>query len=108
MVDRRHETSGKAYGFFYSNASKQDVETQLPRIYDLVNTPPGLELYLMDVSTSRLEDKKGICRKRYFLEATIPRYSNRNTAVELSAILNQAYQSPLYKDGEAFDGEILY
>ena len=45
---------------------------------------------------------------KYIMEATCPNATNRQTADELSAILNQAYQSPLYQKGEKFRGEIVY
>lgn len=42
------------------------------------------------------------------MEAKYPNASNEQTADELAAILNQAYQSPLYQKGEEFIGAIVY
>ena len=42
------------------------------------------------------------------MEATYPTSTNEKTAEELSDILNQAYQSPLYSKGESFVGNITY
>ena len=44
----------------------------------------------------------------YILQATSPNRTNKNTADEVASILNQAYQSLLYKDGEQFKGGIIY
>ena len=44
----------------------------------------------------------------YMLQATYPNRTNKETAEELAVILNQFYQSPLYKDKEEFRGEIIY
>lgn len=45
---------------------------------------------------------------KYTIEATLPNATNEKTADELSAILNQAYQSPLYQEGEEFRGEVVF
>jgi len=45
---------------------------------------------------------------RYCLEATYENATNLQTADEVANILNQAYQSPLYKEGEHFRGEVVY
>lgn len=38
----------------------------------------------------------------------VPNMCNRQVADELAAVVNQAYQSPLYQDGEQFRGGIFY
>jgi len=45
---------------------------------------------------------------KYAIKATCQDYTNEQTADELSAVLNQAYQSPLYQEGERFRGDIAY
>lgn len=45
---------------------------------------------------------------KYVMEATYPNATNEQTAEELSVILNQAYQSPLYQKDEKFIGKIIY
>lgn len=109
-------TQGEAYGFFYCNASKQEIENELPTIRKLVKTPSQLELSLIEGMDNVRGDKRlnalaqeakgnGI---NYVLKATQANGTNGETADEVSAILNQAYQSPLYKDKEPFRGAIVY
>ena len=107
---------GKAYGFFDCKASKEDIEDELPKIRDFVPSPSTLEISLIE-GVERLKgdsDLLSMARKakeqgmRYVMEATYPDATNRMAADELSAILNQAYQSLLYKQGEPFRGGIIY
>nr|MBI4156990.1 hypothetical protein [Candidatus Woesearchaeota archaeon] len=129
---------GKAYGFFDCRASKQEIEVELPFIRDLIQTPSKLELILMEgvdrlkgnpelmaayekaksrivfPSSMSIPDrfKKiqeiGDSELRYVIQATLPDETGKRTADELTEILNQAYQSPLYKEGEYFRGAISY
>jgi len=114
---------GRAYGFFDCSASKEAIEAELPTIRRLVKTPSELELSLTEgmdgvrsfslllrgdlrlLSLIQEAEQSGM---RYMLKADYPNESNRKTADELSSILNQAYQSPLYNKGETFRGEIVY
>ncbi len=107
---------GKAYGFFECRASKEAIELEIPTIRRLVKTPSKLELSLIEgmenvrgdsrlISLAKAAKEQGI---NYLLDATYPDATNRETADELSAILNQAYQSPLYGKREPFMGEIIY
>lgn len=107
---------GKAYGFFDCNASKKEIEVELPTIRDLSKTPSKLELSLIE-GVDRLKgdsDLMSIAKEakeanmKYVMEATYPGTTNKATADELATILNQAYQSPLYQKGEQFRGEIIY
>lgn len=45
---------------------------------------------------------------RYVMQADYPNATNHQTADELASILNQVYQSPLYREGEKFRGKIVY
>lgn len=106
---------GKAYGFFDCNAPREEIEAELPTIRDIVKTPSKLELLLNDIKNLRgeaglmaISKEAQESRIRYVLEATYPDASNRETADEVAAILNQAYQSPLYTDGEQFSGEVVF
>ena len=107
---------GKAYGFFYCNASKQEVETELPTIRKLVKTPSQLELSLIEgmdnirgnerlTALAQEAKQDGI---NYMLQASYPNGTNRDTADEVASILSQAYQSPLYKTNAPFNGAIVY
>ena len=107
---------GKAYAFFNCKASKEKIEAELPTIRKFVKTPSQLELSLIEgvrnlkgefdlVELAKEAEAAGI---KYVMEATYPTSNNEQTAGELSAILNQAYQSPLYSKGETFEGNIIY
>jgi hypothetical protein len=118
-MNKMENKIGKAYAFFDCRASKKEIESKLPTIRECVKTPRKLELVLkltedFDISNmndSRLEviingaKRAGI---NYAMEATYPNHSNEQTAEELSIILNQMYQTPLYKEGEKFRGEVIY
>jgi hypothetical protein len=115
---------GKAYGFFYCHATRQQIETELLTIRDMVNTPSQLELSLVE-GMDELIGPKGALRKidprlskiaqeakeggiNYLLQATYSGGTHEDTANEVAAILNQAYQSPLYNEGDTFKGAIVY
>lgn len=107
---------GTAYAFFYCKETIEKVINELYCIRAEVHTPQNLELIVTDnlntISTDEelsniIEDSKnyGI---NYGLKATYPHETNKKTADELAAILNQAYQSPLFKSNEEFNGAIVY
>ena len=108
--------SGKAYAFFNCSASIEAIEEELPLIRECVRTPSNLELALMEGTDNLKGDPKllQIAREakkagiRYVFDATYQGGTNRQTADELAGILNQAYQSPLYQEGEQFSGEIVF
>ncbi|MBI4147165.1 hypothetical protein HY494_00780 [Candidatus Woesearchaeota archaeon] len=110
------EKEGKAYGFFYCDASKKQIEVELPAIRNSAQTPSQLELTLTEgvdgikgdnnlVALAQQAKQEGM---RYVLEAKYQGATNKATANELGDILNQAYQSPLYQAGEPFSGAVLY
>jgi hypothetical protein len=116
MTHKNESFVGKAYGFFYCNASKQDIEMELPTIREMVKTPSQLELTLIEGMDNIKGDKRltslaqeakqsGI---NYMLQATYPHGTHKDTADGVASILNQAYQSPLYKSKEPFNGAIVY
>jgi hypothetical protein len=108
--------SGKAYAFFNCNRSQQEIEAELPMIRDLTKTSKNLELTLTEGVTDIKGDKKlmEVAKEaqaqgmRYCLQAELPKKDNQETAQALSGILNQAYQSQLYTEGECFSGGIVY
>ena len=110
------KTVGKAYGFFYCDASKQEIETLLPTICEMAQTPSQLELSLIegmdnitgDKSLTDLAQEAKQSGINYMLQATYPHGTNEDTADEVATILNQAYQSPLYKAEDRFNGAIVY
>lgn len=107
---------GKAYGFFYCNASKSAIESELPAIRKMVKTPSKLELSLTEGMDNLKGDSKLMALAQeakqdginYVLEATYSNASNKQAADEVAGILNQAYQSPLYKNKEQFKGAVVY
>ena len=118
------QKTGKAYAFFDCKASKAHIEATLPDIRDAVQTPGELELSLTegmdeligfrgalrltDPRLSQIAKQAKEANMGYVMQAFYPNATNRKTADELSAILNQAYQSPLYSRDEQFRGEIVY
>lgn len=110
------ENVGKAYGFFYCDAPKQKIERELSAIRECAKTPSELELLLIEgmdnvtgdeILTTLAQEAKHYSIN-YVLQATYPNETNRNTAEELVRILDQAYLSPLYKQSDSFNGEIVY
>lgn len=107
---------GKAYGFFNCDASKEEIEAELPAIRDYAQIPSELEIVLIEGMDAVKGDNKlmSIVREaqdagiRYFVEATYPTATNDAAADEIAALLNQAYQSPLYHEGAEFIGHIVY
>ena len=107
---------GQAYGFFSCNATKDMIEAQLPAIRKLTQTPSDLELWLTEsIDNPELpEDLLPIAQEaageglRYVLQATYSKATNEKTADYLVNLLNQTYQSPLYQEGETFEGGIVY
>ena len=100
--------AGKAYAFFDCNASKEDIEEELPFIRKCVKTPNSLELSLTEDADALTGDTQLLQIAKYVMEATYPNATNNQTADELASILNQAYQSPLYEKGKAFRGIVVY
>ncbi len=118
---------GEAYAFFDCNAPVTQIAEEIPYIRSLVQTPKRLELYLaeralpvignswnhkpanVDSELIEIAREAAEAEIRYVLAArSPPNINNHQTANELAAILNQAYQSPLYQDGEQFRGDIVY
>lgn len=107
---------GRAYGFFDCKASKREIEAELPTICNVVKTPSKLELSLIEgvenlkgdnglISIARDAKDAGI---KYVLEGKCANVNNKETADEVASILNQAHQTPLYQNGELFNGAIVY
>ncbi|MEI7719204.1 MAG: hypothetical protein WCI72_05030 [archaeon] len=122
MGDIYGHSRGEAYAFFDCSASSEQIAEEIPYIRELVNTPKRLELYFSRslvipmVSQHTLDsellgiasDAKEASLKYVIAARATPNMSNRQVADELAAVVNQAYQSPLYQDGEGFRGGIFY
>ena len=111
------EDSGEAYAFFDCMASKEKIEGELQPIRIVTKSPSQLELSLTEGINPEsfdhpelveiAQDAKG-AGIRYVMKAGCGNASNKTIADELAIILNQAYQSPLYENGEEFRGGIFY
>jgi hypothetical protein len=114
--------TGKAYAIFDCKAPKKRIEKELPYILNSVKASESLELLLFEGIENLLarmedtEDKKAFTSAidkeeldglRYALEATDPEATNRETADDVAAVLNQAYNTSLFRNGD-FYGKILY
>ena len=117
MGKELQKTHGEAYAFFNCQASKPEIEREIGDIRQVIKTPNQLELSLTEGITPEsfndaelreiAQDAKdaGI---RYSMKARYRSESNSQTADEVANVLNQAYQSPLYRDKEEFRGGIFY
>jgi len=117
MEKEAQKYEGKAYAFFDCNASKEQIEAELPKIRECVKAPNKLELQLMeaaDNSDISSPGRSALCSilksakeagMKYFLKA---KSTVKQVADEVAAVINQAYQSPLYAYNEEFRGEIVY
>ncbi len=113
---------GEAYAFFDCNAAPEQIPEELAGILDVVNTPRRLKIFLAkkgllpvvsrnSLDTELLEianDARNAGLKYVISARSTPDMSNRETSDELAALLNQAYLSPLYEQGEEFRGGIFY
>jgi len=111
----KRDRIGEAYAFFDCEASKEDIEKEIPLIRRVAQIPNELELRLIDeISLDRDEELRQIADEardtgmKYIMSANYPNATNLKTADELGAVLNQAYQSPLFKPGDEFRGGIFY
>ena len=113
--------TGEAYGFFYCNAPKYEVEEQLPQAREKARTPNKLELTLVegiypehfdDPELKELAYQASNMGNNYTMTAHLPDATNEKTAHELGDIQNVLYQSPLqskfHKDDGEFWGGIVY
>ena len=83
--------AGKAYAFFDCNASKEDIEEELPFIRKCVKTPNSLELSLINGADTLIGDSQllQIAKEakdagiKYVMEATYPNATNNQTADKL-------------------------
>ena len=116
MIFKKELDVGRAYGFFYCDASKQEIETELPKIREMVKTPSKLELSLIegmdnirgDENLTAIAQEAKQDGMNYVLKGIYPSGTNKETADEVASIFNQAYQSSLYETNASFRGEVVY
>ncbi|MBS3089530.1 hypothetical protein J4461_01455 [Candidatus Pacearchaeota archaeon] len=107
---------GEAYAFFYCDASKEEIEQELPAIREMTRTPSELELSLTndldsikgDEKLNSIVEQAKDAGRNYVLQARYPNETNYNASFELGAILINAYNSSLWKEGEEYFGEVVY
>lgn len=110
-----NEKIGEAYGFFDCNAPKEEIQAELPIIRKIVNSPSQLEISLVRGMDNIMGDKRLTALaqeaeqkgRNYMLQATY-NGTHKDAADEVASILNQAYQSHLYRAKEKFNGAIAY
>jgi len=115
-MEKEVQRYGKAYAFFDCNASKEQIQAELPAIRKSVETPSELEFSLIEGAENLKGDERimAIAQEakdsgiKYVLEAEYEGATNKQTADEVASVLNQAYQSPLYSDKEDFRGSVIY
>ena len=104
-----------AYGFF-DCATPNDFEKELPYICKLVETPCQFELsstkdmnYQGDETLTTLAQEATQQGINCVLQTTSSDGTKTNTtpADEIASVLNQAYNSHLYKEKEPFNGEVV-
>jgi len=126
--------TGKAYAFFDCDASRKDIENELPHIRQISQTPNELELLLCEgtdelifdedlqeklqypddyriMSEERMkqgyeEERRPLGSLRYVMIGSFPGESNERVAGELGNILN--YVGYLNQDQSIFRGAITY
>ncbi len=104
--------------FLQTRASKQDILAQLPHIRHMTQTPNQLELTLTegvdhlpvqgDSALRALVGQAKHAGMNYVLQARYRGATGKETAGKLAAVVNQAYQSPLYQKDEPFRGELAF
>lgn len=108
--------TGSAVAFFNCRHGAREIGSLLPKIREFAQVPPLVELTLTEGPENvrgerKLTELANEAKKagmQYVMEAKYPGASNRQTAEELGAVMNQTYQSPLYVDGEEFRAAVFY
>ena len=115
MTRERHEAEnvGHAYGFFYSTATKAEIEAEIPGFRKRINTDPGLHLSVVELENLVCDDRlreialearsEGI---NYVLKGRYEFASNRQTADGVADMLNPI--SYLNEDPDQPWGSVAY
>ena len=116
MASNKEVRTGEAIGFLDSGDRVDRFKGELSKIERLVNTPSGVHMSFSKnpkgitgdadlKAIGALADQIGLTG---VVRASFPGQTNQRAADELAAIGNQAYNSPVYDNGEEFRGEIVY
>jgi hypothetical protein len=104
MTNEIDRNTGKAYTFFYSSATRREIEAEIPKARALAEVPGNLELELDEgINPERFEDSElreiaesaEVKGYNYSLHAILPNDTNTAAAVELGTIQGMLYSSPL-------------
>ena len=107
---------GIAYGFFKCNASKRDIEAELPSLRKAAETPSKLELSLIedldsiktDNGLKSLIEQAKLGMINFVMKGEQQNIKNQTVAGRIGNLLNMTYQSTLYKPNEEFYGQVVY
>jgi hypothetical protein len=128
-------TIGEAYAFFDCDASKEQIEIQIPELRKMSKTPNNLQLLLQEgISGLKLDrtlvkqlnfpaeyrvasserrkvycgkEKRPLASMKYALRANCPGISNEDTASELSDIMNGIFGT-CNRDSDMGTGAVVY
>ncbi|MFA5887913.1 MAG: hypothetical protein WC852_04345 [Candidatus Nanoarchaeia archaeon] len=110
--------SGEAYGFLKYGGKIEDILKYIPAVRNSALTPPELSLTIIegaenletksDSGLAELAERAKGANLNYVFKANLPNADNATTAGELGDMINQLYQTPLYKEGQEFFAEIAY
>lgn len=108
--------TGKAYGFFYCEASHERIKNALPIIRKDTKTPFKLEHYLIeDADNLECDERLRVFAQdakedglNYVLQINYPNGSNLDAANEMAPILTNLAHSNFYEDTPKFHGAIVY
>ena len=117
MTNKRDNTLGRAYSFFYCSAPREEIERNLPEARARASTPSDLELTLKqdfspedfkgDAQLVRLASEAKGEGNNYVMTATLPNATNGKTASELGDVQNALYQSSLQQSFHRPDGKYI-
>jgi len=132
---KKSTNAGKAYGFFDCDATKEEIEREIPSLRHDARNPKGLQLLLHEgiselqfdkaltekiqypddyrIKSSKFnkqdyeEEDKPLSKMKYVLEANYEGASNENTASEVGDLLN-VFHYEFNKDQSFFRGAVIY
>ena len=97
---------GKASCSFHYGGSEKDIAGESSTIRELVETPDSLTLSLSEIRDNMpIDNPYGI---NLTLKGIDSESDGVSTAKEVSAFMNQLYNTHLYKPNELFYGDIAY
>ena len=118
MVHEKESSVGKAYGFFACRASMEEMNREISKIRKRIGHPKSLEMQLTpgkDFAEACLDfDLKSMpwleeqTERGYVLKGSSLQATPRDIAQELMSIMVHAYISPLYVEGEKFEGSVIH